>query len=50
MDVGQQMKAKRRAQIHARAERKIKALAWRLGLTPTLLKIALEGHRFDKAS
>jgi hypothetical protein len=39
------MRVKRQAQMRARAERRLKALAWRLGLTPRLLKAALKRRR-----
>jgi len=39
------MRVKREAQMRARAERRLKALAWRLGLSPRLLKAMLKRRR-----
>ncbi len=41
------MQVKREALMRARAERRLKALAWRLGVTPRLLKATLGRGRSD---
>ncbi len=42
------MRVKRKAHMHARAERRLKRLAWQLGVTPRLLKATL-GRTGDRS-